>query len=197
MDVQRHRVHRKARRLPPAGPFQPGLVPPQRLGQQSGLLGGQLFPRRLFQQLGQRVRAAGGVGPQRRVKPGGIGVAGPRRGRSPALSGDGGRRIVGTGGASMGIVLDRQCALWSEGCARRRPAIPDFPCNSGGRIKKGKGIAQSLRRPDYPDFAALLGEARALRRGVGTGRRSPERSHPQPQARGVPGGRPFSLVSGL
>jgi hypothetical protein len=50
MNVQRHRVHSEARRLPLAGPFQPGLVPAQRIGQLGGLLGGQLFPRRLFQQ---------------------------------------------------------------------------------------------------------------------------------------------------
>ncbi|MCA3425012.1 MAG: DUF2924 domain-containing protein [Roseomonas sp.] len=33
MNVQRHRVHREARRLPFAGPFQPGLMAPQCLSQ--------------------------------------------------------------------------------------------------------------------------------------------------------------------
>ncbi len=72
-----------------------------------------------------------------------------------------------------------------------------FPLQLKRDITERETDCAVLRRPDYPNFAAFLGEARALRRAVGTGRRSPERSHPQPQARGVPGDRPFSWISGL
>src|SRR5262249_291763 len=90
VDVHGNRINFESRSLRPplAGPLQPRLLRPKGLGQQAGLLIGELAADCLGQQFGQLVVLAGGVEPQGRRTTWAVGVLDLGYYRDSALGSD-------------------------------------------------------------------------------------------------------------